>query len=245
MLASGWMKGCMAEGTLDEELMRRATNIACFLQGWGADVVESIKVSGTGGSARCQYQNKKGESKSFQIGSHLMRVTNKSKKKTSVFQQYMELCNRLKTDDVNIDYTVVLECIEAYFSEVETFWKFHLHRFLTPETRSQEMEKFSGYSMAVNYLNQHTSRIANHLDPETVLPAVLSMVNPIPSRPFKYGELMLTETAFEVNYREADLVMIDGYKTWHAVNPIEPKNDGIKQPIRCSIIHFSNMKSKM
>jgi hypothetical protein len=91
---------------------------------------------------------------------------------------------------------------------------------------------------ASNLLNSQTSRLANRKDPPSVLPAVLSCINPLEkTRPWIHGELLLSHGAFLVSYEEADVVLMFGDEH-HAVMPITPAR-GIKNACRHSMVHFS------
>jgi hypothetical protein len=131
--------------------------------------------------------------------------------------------------------------IERYFEEIQAIREEYSLYMVNASVRSILKKTNSwkeNWSAASNLLTQRTSRLANHKDPPSILPAVLSCINPLEvTRPWIHGELLLSHGSFLVNYNKADVLLIFGDKR-HAVMPITP-DPGVKNACRHSMVHFS------
>jgi len=95
---------------------------------------------------------------------------------------------------------------------------------------------------ASNIVTAHSSRLANHRDKESCLPALLTCCNPQEDWPWRCGDLLYTVGAFSVNYGIGDVVLLNG-EDYHAVLPLIPERGG-KEAVRHSLVHFNRPKTE-
>ena len=233
----GWMKGCAAEGKMRRSLLMASIKKTGALKASGYHHLRKITVSKPQGSGRASYMNKDNQLKSFQIGQLLMREKVQWKKKDSALECFKHLAVK------NLHHEF-LPFIQTYFDEIAHILRAHAKHFVAEEalqdTLAASLDWPAKFDISVNFVTQHLSRLANHLDPASKFPALFTVCNPLDFRTeWSGGELLLTEPAFVLDCVERDVVLLAGASTWHGVLPLIPKN-GSTQPIRASLAHFYN-----
>jgi hypothetical protein len=241
----GWMKSCQAEGKIYPDKLRFALKRPEILTGYGVQVedIQKIEISTKGGSATCYYYNVHKELKSFQIGVFLARNTFKPRSKATSLEQLKSIATGSGYEDFSF-------YIERYFNEVESIFLQYSEWFVKPATlcaiRKDEKHKWlDKMFVASNIITDRNSRLANHQDPNSFLPALLACCNPHSKRPWvdedsehewHGGGLLYTDGSFVLHYSGRDVIMMNG-KRQHAVLPLCPKK-GARNTIRHSMVHF-------
>lgn len=239
----GWAKGCEADGITMPHMVDRLNRNDAALKAYGAAQFTEVTITGTMGSAAAKYKKSKDKRKrgKFQYGQHIMRETNVFGGKgqpASAWEHYEALAK-------GAGKTEWVPYIEAYLQKVGCILKQYSKYFVDSETWELLQivhPRFENQlNVAVNFTTPYKSRLANHVDPKSVLPAVLSVDNPrFASSPWKNGGLLLSEAAFVIEYTSRDLVLVAGHRAPHAPMPFTPEK-GAKKPIRASLAHFSRL----
>jgi hypothetical protein len=235
MCSEGWMKGCQASGPCQEKQIRRAFNIGWPVEGWGSkkEQIVGVTITSSCGSGRCEYKNKDGDIKSFQLGGFLDRETSKDG-----LIKYQVLA-------MGLGYEKYIPYLMCYYKEVgRAFTKFAplLLNDDMGKTLQDDNSVFEQMHTGVNLVDNGTSRLHLHRDKPSAFPAVVSSINPAKSkRKWTGGEFVLLEGGLMIEYGFRDLLFINGHQI-HGVIPISPKY-GQKGVSRVSVVHFSKRKS--
>jgi hypothetical protein len=243
----GWMKCCEASGRLTVERVLGAICRVEVLQTYGLKnantLLHNVTISSTGGSGRLEYDNAANEKKGFQLGGVLFRNTTEGKvRKTGkrkqssseptmttvldIFESYLE----------KLGYASYIPYLRSYFAEVTQLMAKHGSMFSGGASKLLSGGSWKETLLAAsNMVTDRASRLANHADKPSCLPALITCHNPVPSRPFTGGDFLLFECGFRLEYGLGDVIMMNGARE-HAVLPFTNAGSGC---IRHSMVHFS------
>ena len=197
----GWNKSCGASGTLRTNQILHQLKHQRYRNSLGINdnPIESLSISETMGSGRICYRNSQNKSKSFQIGTHIIRQNHTDR---NSFQYYSNRLNYYWNKHYK-DYNFiekeqdVQQNIQDYYNELDRIYSKYSYLFnnITENVMynrylDNQVNFVSTYmNWAINFIINNKSEIAIHLDPKSQLPCLLTMDNPLTKyRPFSGGE---------------------------------------------------------
>ena len=238
------MFGCEAEGRQNKALLQRCLSKQAYLKGYSSGRLVH-KYDGANAhyekavpkkTPRVAKHARPMKLQPLQAGNHIARENFKP-------LQTIPLTKRFQMLAANIRKKEWVPHLDPYWAEIKEVQTKYYPQF-QPDVIAELEEVIGETRMAVNFINCYTSRLANHKDPKAALPAILTMCKPLEAKsPFTGGELLLTPLGFTVDYGEKDIVVFRGDLISHAVLPLVP-DEGIKDPVRVSCIHYNRWKTK-
>lgn len=239
------MKCCEASGRLTVERVLGAVCHVEALNTYGLKnantLLHNVTLSGTGGSGRLEYDNAGNEKKGFQLGGMLYRNTTEPHKVTKTGKRKKTSSKSTTTVlDVFVtrleEYPSYIPYLKQYFVEITELMEKYGSMFLEGATMLSSDGSWKETLLAAsNMVTTRASRLANHKDKPSCLPALITCHNPVPSRPFTGGDFLLSECAFRIQYGIGDVIMMNGARE-HGVLPFTANAKG---SIRHSMVHFS------
>jgi hypothetical protein len=238
------MKGCEASGRLTVERVLGAISHVEVMEKYGVKKnrrLNLITLSGTGGSGYLGYKNSQNENKGFQLGGLLHRNTFEPKIATTKGKRKRgsNIMERVLDTFLGSLQVLGLEAwapyLKQYFAEITVLMENCSPVFLNRKSQVLTKSPWKETLLAAsNMVTDRASKIANHEDKPSCLPALVTMHNPCPSRPFTGGDFLLTECGLRLKYGIGDVIIVNGARQ-HAVLPITSG----KGCIRHSMVHFS------
>jgi hypothetical protein len=238
------MKCCEASGRLTVERVLGAISHVEVMEKYGVKKnreLNFISLSGTGGSGYLGYKNNRDQNKGFQLGGLLHRntlepklATGKRKRKQS--SEITESVLDILVGGLQVlGWRAYVPYLKQYFAEIAVLMESCGPVFLNGKSPVLNRSSWKETLLAAsNMVTDRASRIANHEDKPSCLPALVTTHNPSPSRPFTGGDFLLSECGLRLKYGLGDVIMVNGARQ-HAVLPITSG----KGCIRHSMVHFS------
>ena len=183
---AGWVKSCSASGHLNPDTLMHSVFSSMIMKKYGVspERVWKIEVTSTGGSGRCYYHDKHNRKKDFQFGNFLAREIFTPTVNTTVMQQMITMANQHGLQQYQ-------QYIESYFGEMEEAFRQFAHLLVPDDVGKALMDPkcWDGinFSMASTVVTDNVSRMHNHRDPKSCLPALLCCSDPFKNGTFDGG----------------------------------------------------------
>jgi hypothetical protein len=207
--------------------------------------VTSIKVSEN--SARMQYVpgSKNDVITSFQCAKFFSRHIFRSSKCHSLLRKLEAEWD--KHLPMGVPTRIAMPFIEAYLKKLKSIAIEYFPEFV----KSFDINKYwnENLDLASNLIDNQISTAHLHMDTKSSFPAILTAMNPIPSRPWEGGELFVSNGACLLNYAGGsksfsdmgDMILMDADQLSHSVMAMNPGKDVThRQMVRISHVLYNN-----
>ena len=239
---------CRINGKPTQDGLARTCRYRAYLKSTGASSSVLRRIKSSKNSARLHYVNMEGRTTSFQISRFFCRHIFKSTAEKDILHVLKEEWDKHNLQsNLTVSWNEALIFIEAYLTRIRKIADQHFPYFVN----NYDGERFwnETLDLASNITDKDISKAHLHLDTKSSFPAILSAMNPIPSKPWCGGELFVSNGGCIFDYaggqkqmeNNGDVIIIDGDQLAHSVLPIVQLDDKEKRDIiRLSQVIYNN-----